>query len=183
MATLKEGDALVSATIVSENDDVMIITKEGQCLCYSSNTVRAMGRQAMGVRGIKLMEGDEVVSVQPQINGKEILLVTEKSYAKRIACSEFKTFKNKNGKGMRAIKAAKLNETGKIVSVVMVNDVEDDLLLITDGGQVIRTPINKIPVLSRPARGTRTMKLEDTAVIADLTTVIANAMEDVSDDE
>ena len=183
MTRLKDGDSMISATVVGDDDNVMIITKEGQCLCYSAENVRSMGRQASGVHGIKLADDDEVVSVQPQIDGKEILIVTEKSYAKRIACSDFKTFKTRNGKGLKAIKAAKMKETGNVVSVLLVENSEDDVLFITDGGQVIRTPINKIPVYSRAARGTRTMRLEDEAVIADAATIIASAVEEFDDDE
>ena len=167
LTNLNEGDEVRSVTIVTEDDNVMLVTKDGQCLCYPVSNVRPMGRTAAGVHGIKLNPGDEVVSMQPQLKDHSVVIVTEKAYAKRIDSAHFKEFKTRNGKGQRAIKANKMVQTGKIISVMNVDNEEADLVLITDGGKVLRTPIAKIPVYSRTARGVRTMKLPDGVTVAD----------------
>ena len=185
LTNLNDGDEVRSVTIVKEDDNVMLVTKDGQCLCYPVENVRPMGRTAAGVHGIKLNDGDEVISMQPQQKDHSVVIVTEKAYAKRIDSTQFKEFKTRNGKGQRAIKANKMTQTGKIISVMNVDSEEADLVLITDGGKVLRTPIAKIPVYSRTARGVRTMKLPDGATVADAAQIDKAKEEDVAlfDDE
>ena len=185
LTNLNEGDEVRSVAIVKENDNVMLVTKDGQCLCYPVSNVRPMGRTAAGVHGMKLNPGDEVVNMQPQQKDHSVIIVTEKAYAKRIDSTQFKEFKTRNGKGQRAIQAAKMVQTGKIISVMNVDNEEADLVLITDSGKVLRTPVAKIPVYSRVARGVRTMKLPDGVSVADATQIDKAKEEDVAlfDDE
>ena len=185
LTNLNEGDEVRSVAIVKEDDNVMLVTKDGQCLCYPVSNVRPMGRTAAGVHGMKLNPGDEVVNMQPQQKDHSVIIVTEKAYAKRIDSTQFKEFKTRNGKGQRAIQAAKMVQTGKIISVMNVDNEDADLVLITDSGKVLRTPVAKIPVYSRVARGVRTMKLPDGVNVADATQIDKAKEEDVAlfDDE
>jgi DNA gyrase subunit A len=185
LTNLNEGDEVRSVAIVKEDDNVMLVTKDGQCLCYPVSNVRPMGRTAAGVHGMKLNPGDEVVNMQPQQKDHSVIIVTEKAYAKRIDSTQFKEFKTRNGKGQRAIQAAKMTQTGKIISVMNVDNEDADLVLITDSGKVLRTPVAKIPVYSRVARGVRTMKLPDGVNVADATQIDKAKEEDVAlfDDE
>ena len=185
LTNLNEGDEVRSVAIVKEDDNVMLVTKDGQCLCYPVSNVRPMGRTAAGVHGMKLNPGDEVVNMQPQQKDHSVIIVTEKAYAKRIDSTQFKEFKTRNGKGQRAIQASKMVQTGKIISVMNVDNEDADLVLITDSGKVLRTPVAKIPVYSRVARGVRTMKLPDGVSVADATQIDKAKEEDVAlfDDE
>ncbi len=146
--------------------DVLLGTRDGWAIRFREENVRPMGRTARGVRGIKLRQGsDEVVgmAVIPRDAPATLLTVCERGYGKRTPVSDYPT-KNRGGKGVITIKASERN--GKVVGLRLVTD-EDDLMLITNGGKLIRMPVNGIPTIGRNTQGVRLIRLEtDEQVVA-----------------
>ena len=181
MIKLDDGDEVRSTVVVTESDNVMITTRHGYCVGYPVTNVRSMGRQAHGVKGLRLTSGDEVVSMQRQEMGREVVIITERGYAKRVRCEDFRLFKNRTARGNRAIKASAEERIGNVSKAFLVEDVSNDLIITMDNGQIIKTPIDKIPVYSRQAMGTRMINLSGNpdGVVAD---VVATVHEEPNDD-
>ena len=182
---LADDDEVRSTTIVTEDDNVMVTTREGYCAAYPVSLFRAMGRTAMGVKGINLSAGDEVVAMYRQELGREVIVITDKGYSKRIRCEDFSIFKHRGAKGNLCIKAATMKKVGKIATALLVEDVANDLLITTASGQMIKTPIANIPVYSRKAMGTRMINLSsdpDSSVI-DMIQTVHEEQAPVSDDD
>ncbi|KPJ73728.1 DNA gyrase subunit A [Parcubacteria bacterium DG_74_1] len=162
--TLKKGDALENVQKTSGRDDIVLITKRGQAIRFKEKEVREMGRTASGIKGIRLKKGDEVVAVDILGTGKEklenknyLLVVTENGYGKRTDIKEYKT----QGRGGSGIKAANVTpKTGNLAAAKILTGEEEDLIVISQKGQVIRTEIKSIPTLNRATQGVRIMKLE-----------------------
>jgi len=162
--TLKKGDALENVQKTSGRDDIVLITKRGQAIRFKEKEVREMGRTASGIKGIRLKKGDEVVAVDILGTGKEklenknyLLVVTENGYGKRTDIEEYKT----QGRGGSGIKAANVTpKTGNLAAAKILTGEEEDLIVISQKGQVIRTEIKSIPTLNRATQGVRIMKLE-----------------------
>jgi len=157
---LQKDDILKSARFIKENDEIVLLTKNGKAIRFKEKNLRSMGRGAAGVRGIKLSQGDEVVGmdiIQDSNKSKGyLLIITENGYGKRTKISAFRTQK----RGGSGIKAAKITEkTGKIVFSKIITDEENDLIVISKKGNVIRTPLNSISVLGRTASGVKVMRL------------------------
>ena len=149
--------------------DILIGTRNGWAIRFREENVRPMGRTARGVRGIRLRDGDgdkdQVVgmSVIPREEPATLLTVCERGYGKRTPTSDYPT-KNRGGKGVITIKTTERN--GKVVSLRLVSD-DDDLMLITDGGKLIRMPVDGIPTIGRNTQGVRLIRLEtDEKVVA-----------------
>ncbi|MCQ2492796.1 MAG: DNA gyrase subunit A [Lachnospiraceae bacterium] len=172
--SLHEGDELIEAKIMKESTNIFLVTKEGQCIRFKEDDVRKTGRVSMGVIGINLNDGDEVVAMLTDDNKEEdMIFVTEKGLGKRTRMDEFK-IQNRGGKGVRCYKL--LEKTGKIVGAKTVTN-EDEILLITTAGIVIRTGVGDISLLGRNASGVKVMNVKDGELVASIAKVIK------SDDE
>lgn len=178
--TLKKGDLLKRVEKIGKEDQFILITKKGQSIHFRGKEIREMGRQASGVRGIRLKGGDEIVgtevirSMKAEVRRDEgekkrslqdskpqasnlLLVVTENGFGKRSDLKEYR-LQSRGGSG---IKAAKITEkTGNLVASCILTGEEEDLIVISQQGQTIRTKINSIPKLSRSTQGVRIMKLE-----------------------
>ena len=157
---ISEDDALVDVRITEGNADLLLGTRDGWAIRFKEENVRPMGRTARGVRGIKLREAkDEVVgmAVVPRDQPVTLLTVCERGYGKRTPTSDYPT-KGRGGKGVITIKTTDRN--GKVVGLRIVTD-DDDLMLITDGGKLIRMPIDGIPTIGRNTQGVRLIRLEE----------------------
>jgi len=167
---LGKDDLLRNADIADEGDEIILVTKKGKSIRFKEKDLRVMGRTASGVRGIRLAKGDEVVGMDivkaqgsrlagGQTKSKTqnyLLIITENGYGKRTKVKEYRLQK----RGGTGIKAAKITEkTGEIVFSQIVSDEEKDLIIISQKGQVIRTPLGTVSVLGRAASGVRVMKL------------------------
>ena len=144
---LDKGDELVYVRHTSGKDKILLATKDGMAVCFDENDARVMGRTARGVRGIRLEDGDRVIGVALAEEGKKLLTVTEQGFGKR---SEFRDFSvhNRGGKGVRCHNLS--DKTGRLVGVLSVEE-EDDLLLVSKEGVIIRVSVSDIPVYSRSA--------------------------------
>ncbi len=134
--TLKDGDELVDIRQTSGSDNVIIITKNGKCICFSENDVRPMGRIAGGVRAIKLEDDDEVVSMELVQPHEELMVVTSKGFGKRTPVKEYK-IQARGGKGLLTYDKTKFKKTGKLIGATVVDD-DDEIMLINSEGTVIR---------------------------------------------
>lgn len=179
---LDEGDEVCSTVVVQEEDNVMITTRDGYCAAYPVSNVRPMGRQARGVKGITLGKGDAVVAMQRQEAGREVVIITERGYAKRVRCDDFTVFKGRTARGVRCVKTSSTERVGNVSKAFLIEDTSNDLIITVDNGQIIKTPIDKIPVYSRTAMGTRMINLTGNpdGVIAD---VAATVHEEPCEDE
>ncbi len=164
--TIPDDDDLVSVRITEGSADILIGTRNGWAIRFREENVRPMGRSARGVRGIRLREGDDQVvgmAVVPRELPATLLTVCERGYGKRTPTSDYPT-KNRGGKGVITIKTTERN--GKVVSLRLVSD-DDDLMLITDGGKLIRMPVDGVPTIGRNTQGVRLIRLEtDEKVVA-----------------
>jgi DNA gyrase subunit A len=159
--TIDDGDELAWVDVSSGGDDVIIATAEGMLARFSESEVRAMGRVAAGVIGIRLLkrEGDSVVAMSVVEPEADLLVLTETGYGKRVALTEFRR-KHRGGQGVRLI-ALEGKKTGLVAAVQQVTDEDEELLLISAGGQVIRTETNSINRYSSGARGVIVMRLAE----------------------
>jgi DNA gyrase subunit A len=163
--TLKKDDLLEGVQKSTGQDEVILVTKKGQSIKFLEKEIRAMGRQAAGVKGIRLKKGDKVVGmdvVRKQIDKNKaqnyLLILTENGYGKKTDLKEYRS----QGRGGSGIKTAKTtSKTGEIVGSKVLTGEEEDLIVISQKGQVIRTKISQIPKLSRSTQGVRIMKLEE----------------------
>ena len=157
--TIPDDDDLVAVRITEGSADILIGTRNGWAIRFREENVRPMGRTARGVRGIRLRDADDQVvgmAVVPREEPATLLTVCERGYGKRTPTSDYPT-KNRGGKGVITIKATERN--GKVVSLRLVSD-DDDLMLITDGGKLIRMPVDGIPTIGRNTQGVRLIRLE-----------------------
>ncbi|MDD5433202.1 MAG: DNA gyrase subunit A [Candidatus Pacebacteria bacterium] len=158
---LQAGDTLKSAKIINKADEVILITKAGQSIRFKGTDVRSMGRSSSGVKGMKLGKSDEVIAMD-EIKVKEdaknhLLIITENGYGKRTKLEEYRLQK----RGGSGIKAAKVNDkTGKVVFSKILSQQENDVVVISAKGQVIKSEIKTISVFGRASSGVRIMKLK-----------------------
>ena len=160
--SLDEGDELLYVRKTMGDKELIIATRNGMATRFEESAARCMGRLARGVRGIRLDEGDEVVGVALVEDEKFLLTLTENGFGKRCRFSEFRTMKNRGGRGVTCHNLS--DKTGKLASVATVEDT-DDIMIITDAGTIIRTPVTDIPVYSRTAGGVIVMRLAEGAKI------------------
>jgi DNA gyrase subunit A len=158
--TINDGDELAWVGVSSGEDDVIIATAQGMLARFSEQEVRPMGRDAAGVIGIRLArQGDAVVSMSVVEPESDLLVLSETGYGKRVALSEFR-LKHRGGQGVRLI-ALEGRKTGLVAAVQQVTPEDEELLLISAHGQVIRTETNTINRYSSSARGVIVMRLAD----------------------
>ncbi len=174
--TIKDDDEILTAAITSGENELFLVTKKGLSIHFHESDVRTMGRLAAGVKGITLGEDDEVVGVVVLTNNDSILTVTENGYGKRTAVSEYK-LQRRGGKGVFAIKTSERN--GMVVGALQVVD-EDQVMLITNSGKVIRMPMNTVRIIGRNTQGVRLINLADGEKVVGLSML---AREDVNEDE
>ena len=152
---LDEGDELISVIQTGGNENILIATHEGMSVCFNEQEARPMGRTAVGVRGIRLRGDDYVIGAGSTSAGTALLTITEKGYGKRTPVEEY-TVHGRGGLGLKNYNVT--DKTGKIADVLVVND-EDDILVITDDGTIIRMSAANISLLSRATQGVRIMRI------------------------
>ena len=155
--TLDEGDELISVVEPRGSDRVLIATHDGQAVCFDETDVRSMGRTAVGVRGIRLRDGDYVIGAARADAGKTVLSITEKGYGKRTPIEEYR-ITNRGGLGIRNYMVT--DKTGCVVGMKLVDGTED-LLLVTAAGILIRTPVDSIRIAGRATQGVIVMRFKE----------------------
>ncbi len=152
---LNENDTLVGVAVTDGQQNVLLFSSDGKAVCFNETDVRSMGRTATGVRGIRLQEGQKVISLIIASEGT-VLNITENGYGKRTKLEEF-TQHRRGGQGLIAIQTSERN--GAVVGAVLVNDT-DEIMLITDGGTLVRTRVNEISVVGRNTQGVTVIRLD-----------------------
>jgi DNA gyrase subunit A len=155
---LDEGDELVFVMHTHGECDLILATTNGYAVRFTEANVRPMGRTARGVKGITLRGDDYVTGVALVSEGEKLVTITENGYGKRTEFSDFREMKNRGGVGVQCHSIS--DKTGKLCGIASVSD-DDDLMMITDAGTIIRTPVSDIPTYSRTAGGVIMMRLAD----------------------
>ena len=172
---LDEGDELVFVMRTEGNSGLVIATKNGSAVRFDERNIRAMGRVARGVRGIKLREGDYVCGVAVVDETKKLITITENGYGKKTEFSDFREMKNRGGKGIICHNITE--KTGLLAGISVVDD-DNDIMMITDQGQMIRIRVSDVPTYSRSAGGVIVMRLADGQHIVNFTRVAKEEPED-----
>ena len=176
---LKDEDELINVLLTEEDTDIIIGTKFGFAVRFNQSAVRGMSRIATGVRGVNLREGDTVVGASVITDQDEVLIITEKGYGKRTLATEYPT-KGRGGKGMKTANVAEKN--GPLAGLLTVKG-DEDLMIITDTGVMIRTNVANISQTGRSTMGVKVMRLDRDAKIVTFTTVAAAEKEEVATEE
>ncbi|MBQ7829630.1 MAG: DNA gyrase subunit A [Clostridia bacterium] len=163
---LDEGDELLFVTKTNGENELILATKEGNAVRFDEGNVRPMGRSARGVRGIRLKGDDYVVGVVNVEEGKKLLTVTENGFGKRTDFDDFRLMKNRGGGGVICHNLTE--KTGLLAGIISVDD-DDDIMMITDSGIIIRTPASGVSIYSRTASGVIMMRLEDGQKLVNVT--------------
>ena len=177
---LDEDDELVFVMHTHGECDIVLATRDGNAVRYTEANVRAMGRTARGVKGISLRGDDYVTGVAIVEEGKSLITVTENGYGKRTDFDDFRVMKNRGGFGVTCHHLTE--KTGKLCGIRTVSD-EDDLMLITDSGTIIRTPVSGIPTYSRTAGGVIVMRLSEGQKLVNFTAVAHEEPEEETAEE
>ena len=172
---LKDGDELINVLLTQEDTDIIIGTKLGYAVRFNQSSVRSMSRSATGVKGVNLREGDAVVGARVITDQDEVLIITEKGYGKRTVATEYPT-KGRAGKGMKTANITDKN--GHLAGLLTVKG-DEDLMVITDTGVMIRTNVANISQTGRSTMGVKVMRLDENAKIVTFTTVAAAEKEEV----
>ena len=176
---LKDEDELINVFLTDGAADVIIGTKFGYSVRFNETAVRSMGRIATGVRGVNLRDGDQVVGAGVIAEGDEVLVITEKGYGKRTLASEYPT----KGRGGKGIKTANITDKNGPLAGLMTVTGEEDLMIITNTGVIIRTSVANISQTGRSTMGVKVMRLDQNAQIVTFTSVEADDKEDVAEEE
>ena len=163
---LKEGDRLIGVRLTSGEDDIVLCTRKGQAIRFAESDARAMGRSAAGVKGINLAKDDRVVSLVKADDERQLLTVCENGYGKRTPMSEYLVQpeggephpQKRGGKGRIDIKANRRN--GPVVAALSVRE-EDQMMLITEHGMIVRSKVEEVRQTSRGTQGVRVIRLKD----------------------
>ncbi|TMR65782.1 DNA gyrase subunit A [Streptococcus pseudopneumoniae] len=172
---LKDEDELINVLLAEGDMDIIIGTKFGYAVRFNQSAVRGMSRIATGVKGVNLREGDTVVGASLITDQDEVLIITEKGYGKRTVATEYPT-KGRSGKGMQT---AKITEKNGLLAGLMTVQGDEDLMIITDTGVMIRTNLANISQTGRATMGVKVMRLDQDAQIVTFTTVAAAEKEEV----
>lgn len=172
---LKDEDELINVLLTEADTDIIIGTKFGYAVRFNQSAVRGMSRIATGVKGVNLREGDTVVGASVITDQDEVLIITEKGYGKRTVATEYPT-KGRGGKGMKTANVAEKN--GPLSGLLTVKG-DEDLMIITDTGVMIRTNVANISQTGRSTMGVKVMRLDQDAKIVTFTTVAAAEKEEV----
>ena len=175
--TLREDDELIEVKFTDNEQDIILITKQGQCIRFDEKDVRATGRTSMGVRGINLSSKDDVVAMQMCSQGEQILIVSEKGLGKRTVMEEF-TAQNRGGKGVKCYKITE--KTGEVVGAKAVNE-DDEIMIINTEGIIIRMECKGISVLGRITSGVKLINLRENEIVASIAKVKEKEEEETDD--
>ena len=165
--SLKDDDELIEVKFTDNKKDIILVTKYGQCIRFKDSDVRSTGRGSMGVRGINLSDGDEIIGMQLCSQGDYLLIVSEKGMGKRTSMSEF-SVQNRGGKGVKCYKITE--KTGNVVGVKAVND-DNEVMMITTEGIIIRIACSDISILGRITSGVKLMNLDEKVSVASIAKV------------
>ena len=171
--TLRDKDELVVCKITSGKDEIFIATRDGKAIRFKEDNVREMGRNASGVRGVSLAKGDEVIAAEIVDPEATALTVTQNGFGKKSLFAQYR-IQSRGGKGIINVKVSEKN--GKVVNVLTVAE-EDEIILVTTGGMVVRCPVSQIRTSGRNAVGVRVMRLKGKDKIASATRVVAKEEE------
>lgn len=167
--TLKEDDELIDVRLTDGNKDIVLVTRHGMSIRFSENDVRSVGRTSMGVKGITLTGEDKVIGMEPILTEDAyILAITENGFGKRTEVEEYRQ-QTRARKGILTYKTT--TKTGKIIGIKIVTD-EDDVMLITDGGVIIRLNVKDISVLGRNTQGATLMRTSDGNKVINIAKII-----------
>ncbi|CAD0147393.1 DNA gyrase (subunit A) [Streptococcus thermophilus] len=176
---LREGDELINVFLTTGNEEIIIGTKFGYSVRFKEDTIRSMSRMAAGVKGITLRDGDQVVGAAAITEDQEVLIITEKGYGKRTSATEYPT----KGRGGKGIKTANITDkNGNLAGIVTVSG-DEDIIVITDTGVVIRTAVANISQTGRATQGVKVMRLDDTARIVTFALVEPEEIDQVTEDQ
>ena len=176
---LREGDELINVFLTTGNEEIVIGTKFGYSVRFKEDTVRSMSRMAAGVKGVTLRDGDQVVGAAAITEDQEVLIITEKGYGKRTSATEYPT----KGRGGKGIKTANITEkNGNLAGIVTVSG-DEDIMVITDTGVIIRTAVANISQTGRATQGVKVMRLDDSARIVTFALVEPEEVEQASDNQ
>ena len=176
---LREGDELINVFLTTGNEEIVIGTKFGYSVRFKEDTIRSMSRMAAGVKGVTLRDGDQVVGAAAITEDQEVLIITEKGYGKRTSATEYPT----KGRGGKGIKTANITEkNGNLAGIVTVSG-DEDIMVITDTGVVIRTAVANISQTGRATQGVKVMRLDDSARIVTFALVEPEEVEQASEDQ
>ncbi|MGB7652391.1 MAG: DNA gyrase subunit A [Acidimicrobiales bacterium] len=171
---LRDGDEVVRVVATSGNDDLMMVTYRGMAIRFKEDEVREMGRDATGVRGIKLKADDRAISLDVVREGADLFVVTDTGFGKRVKTERF----NRQGRGGQGVRAIKLTAArGFVVAAFMVH-LDDEVLLASSGGVLIRTPVREVSSQGRDATGVRVMNLDEGHAVAAVAVVPAEQEDD-----
>ena len=165
--SLKDDDELIEVKFTDNKKDIILVTKYGQCIRFKDTDVRSTGRVSMGVRGINLSDGDEIIGMQLCSQGDYLLIVSEQGMGKRTSMSEF-SVQNRGGKGVKCYKITE--KTGNVVGVKAVND-DNEVMMITTEGIIIRISCSDISILGRITSGVKLMNLDEKVSVASIAKV------------
>ena len=165
--SLKDDDELIEVKFTDNKKDIILVTKYGQCIRFKDTDVRSTGRVSMGVRGINLSDGDEIIGMQLCSQGDYLLIASEKGMGKRTSMSEF-SVQNRGGKGVKCYKITE--KTGNVVGVKAVND-DNEVMMITTEGIIIRIACSDISILGRITSGVKLMNLDEKVSVASIAKV------------
>lgn len=174
--TLKDNDELMAVRLTDGEDNIVLVTKNGLCITFDEKDVRPIGRTAQGVIGIRINDDDEVIGMESVVRGGKatLLAITENGFGKRTELDEYRV-QIRGGKGVVTYKITP--KTGKIVGV-RIADEEDDVMLITDTGTIIRIKVNEISVLGRATQGVTLMRTSDGGKVVSIETLTPEMQED-----
>jgi len=168
---LRDGDELVRVVETQANDDCFVVTEKGMTIRFAASDVREMGRAAAGVRGIRLKAEDQVVSLDVAQDEADILIVTDAGFGKRTKLERF----NRQARGGQGVRGIKLTAArGRVVAAFIVN-LDEEILLVSSGGVIIRTAVREISSQGRDATGVRVMNLDEGQMVAAVTRVADDA--------
>ncbi|WP_295494299.1 DNA gyrase subunit A [uncultured Streptococcus sp.] len=174
---LREGDELINVFLTTGNEEIIIGTKFGYSVRFKEDTIRSMSRMAAGVKGVTLRDGDQVVGAAAITEDQEVLIITEKGYGKRTSATEYPT----KGRGGKGIKTANITDkNGNLAGIVTVSG-DEDIMVITDTGVIIRTAVANISQTGRATQGVKVMRLDDTARIVTFALVEPEEVDQVTE--
>ena len=189
---LREDDELIEVKSTDADTEIVLVTKQGMCIRFKETDVRATGRSSMGVIGMNLSDGDEIIGMQLDHQGDSLLIVSENGLGKRTYLDEF-TVQHRGGKGVKCYKITE--KTGQVVGVKAVND-DHEIMMITTEGVIIQLRMEDISTLGRITSGVKMMNLEEDVKVAKIAKVrekvsdgnqefenIDDAMEDIPEEE
>ena len=176
---LREGDELINVFLTTGNEEIVIGTKFGYSVRFKEDTIRSMSRMAAGVKGVTLRDGDQVVGAAAITEDQEVLIITEKGYGKRTSATEYPT----KGRGGKGIKTANITEKNGNLAGILTVSGDEDIMVITDTGVIIRTAVANISQTGRATQGVKVMRLDDSARIVTFALVEPEEVEQASEDQ